>query len=167
MRMVPVLAVMAALIGGPAAALSCLPPDVARSYQQAAQSDDSYVVVTGKLTFDERRLPKPPRNDPNATKPDTLIPARMVGHSLSRKGFVTPFQTPITLNARCLGPWCSGAASGVEYLAFLKKEGGAYTLELSPCGGNAFEDPTDKQKALAVACLRGGKCAPQDVRIRR
>ena len=100
------LAVM--LVAGPALALSCLPPDVARTYKQAAEAKETYIVVLGRLSFDASKLPKADMERQQETPPQTLIPARIEGTSLSQAGFETPFTANITLNARCFGPWCAG-----------------------------------------------------------
>lgn len=42
----------------PALALGCLSYDVARVYERAADSEGTYGVVHGALTFDESRLPE-------------------------------------------------------------------------------------------------------------
>ena len=45
-----------------AMALSCIPPSVERSFGYAQEAEEPYVVVTGRVNFDERTLPKTPKN---------------------------------------------------------------------------------------------------------
>jgi hypothetical protein len=104
-----------------AQALSCLPHDVARTYEQAARSEETFIVVHGTLTFDESRIPETDWQLQHKTPPNTLIPARLKGKALTRQGFEAPFNRPITFNLQCLGPWCASADSGTSYLAFLRK----------------------------------------------
>ncbi|WP_246175770.1 hypothetical protein [Roseovarius bejariae] len=162
----------------PAHALSCLPHDVARTYEQAAQSDDTYIVVHGTLTFDESRLPKTDWQNQQKTPPNTLIPARLEGQALTRKGFVAPFTRPITFNVQCLGPWCASAESGTPYLAFLRRTdgqsgagtsgssdtGNSYQLDINACGGMGFAEPSEQALETVVQCFRGGPCKPQHPR---
>ena len=155
------LALALGLMAGPALALSCLPPDVARTYQQADEAEAAYVVVLGRLSFDESKLPVVDMARQQDTPPVTLIPARISGKALSRSGFVTEFDQEITLNARCFGPWCAGASSGTEYLAFLERTDGGYVLSLDPCGGFGFPQPQAEMVAQAVACFRGESCEPR------
>ncbi len=146
------------LAAGPALALSCLRPDVARTYNQASEAEQAYVVVTGALRFDAARLPE---ND--GTSQDrrvVTIPARLEGTSLSRAGFTTPFARDISLEVSCFGPWCGGAQSGVEYLVFLEKRGRDYVMVADPCGSWAFPEPSAEQVEQVEACIGGLECAP-------
>jgi|GEM_PF-319731 len=166
---------LCSLAFAPAHALSCLPHDVARTYEQAAQSDKTYIVVHGTLTFDESRLPKTDWQNQQKTPPDTLIPARLEGKSLTRKGFVARFSRPIMFNVQCLGPWCASAKSGTDYLAFLRRTGApsglgatgqsasgvSYQLDINACGGMGFAAPSEEVLETVVDCFRGGPCKPQ------
>jgi len=156
MRIVLILALFFA--SGPALALSCMRPDVARSYQNAAQAEDIYVVVRGRLTFDEGKLPK---SDGTAQGPETVtIPARFDGKALSKVGFETAFARDITLEVVCFGPWCGGAKSGVPYLAFLEKRGEDYVMVADPCGSWAFSEPSEEQVNQVESCMAGSGCEP-------
>jgi len=152
---------LAVMLGaGPALALSCLPPDVARTYKQATEAQETYVVVLGRLSFDETKLPKADMERQQETPPETLIPARIEGTSLSQAGFETPFNTNITLNARCFGPWCAGASSGTRYLAFLERTPEGYVLSIDPCGGFGFAEPRADMIEKVIGCFRGEACKP-------
>jgi len=151
-------------LSGPAFALSCMRPDVARTYQEAADAEEAYIVVHGRLDFDESRLPKTDMANQQATPPDTLIPARIDGKAMSFDGFTIPFTREITLNAQCFGPWCTGAASGTDYLAFLKKGADGYLLSLTPCGGFGFANPSDAALEKVHSCFRGDDCTPGPLR---
>lgn len=146
---------------GPALALSCLPPDVARTYQQAAAAEEAYFVVHARLEFDADALPRTDWRDQAATPPHTLISARMTGYALSKTGFDLLFDQPVTLDARCFGPWCAGAAPGTSYLAFLQRKDDGYLLALDPCGGMGFADPSPETLRRVATCHSGGSCDPQ------
>ncbi|WP_338549303.1 hypothetical protein [Roseovarius phycicola] len=154
-----VLAVLAMFVAGPALALSCIRPDVANTYKRAAEAEEIYVVIHGTLTFDQTLAPD---NDlTNQNRPDTLIPARLNGTSLSRDGFVSTFRRNISLVLQCFGPWCGGAVSGAEYLAFLQKTDAGYRMIIDPCGSLVFPEPTQAQLDQARSCMRGQRCSPR------
>ena len=158
-----VLAVCSAVLApGAALALSCIPPDVAGTYQEAAASKSAYVVVHGTLVFDESLLPKTDWDHQEQTPQDTFIPARFTGKSMSKAGFKTPFDRDITLHVQCFGPWCGGAASGTEYLAFLERGDDGYVLSVNACGGFGFAEPGQKALKRVVTCYRGGTCEPKE-----
>ncbi|MEP1519226.1 hypothetical protein [Ascidiaceihabitans sp.] len=140
----------------PAMALSCARPSVERSYGQAAKADESYVVVKGRLTFDESKLPK--ANTQTQTAPKrTVIKARFQGHALSGADFSTSFNAALNYEVRCLVVWCGGGQSGEEIIAFVQKTPSGYTLEMGPCGGWAF--PATRKNTMAVlSCARGSTC---------
>ena len=150
-----------AVLSNPAFALTCLPRSVEAAYQTAASSDDPYIIVHGTLSFDEALLPGEDVDNQAAIPDVTRIPARMQGHSLSRAGFKTPFDRPVTLVAQCFGPWCAGAKSGIAYLAFLKKDEGGYELWQGPCGGAGFAEPEARVLKRVRRCFRGGVCRPK------
>lgn len=143
-----------------AMALSCLPPSVERSYGFAHESEDPYMVVIGRLGFDENELPKETEN-PNDAPQLTLIPAHLSGKSLSKGGFVTPFDTQIIIELRCFGPWCGGVRDGTDFLAFIRKTKEGFALSIDPCGGFAFENPSDKMLQAVTACINGAKCSSE------
>ncbi len=156
-----VLSAGLALAASPALSLSCLPADLARDYQRAAEDDAAWIVVTGKLTFDEKALPKVDMDRQQETPPETDIPARIAGGSLSAEGFTRAFSRDITLRVLCLGPWCGGAQSGGDVLAFLKQEGEDYVAMASPCPGMLYADPTPDMLATVTTCFNGGDCTPK------
>lgn len=151
-------------LSGPAFALTCLPHDVARTFQQAAEAEEPYIVVHGALQFDETRLPKMDMANQHQTPPETLIPAQITGKALSHDGFTIPFDRKITLNAQCFGPWCAGATSGADYLAFLEKRADGYRLSVTPCGGFGFGSPSQEMLDTVKACFRGEQCDPANLR---
>ncbi|WP_323765922.1 hypothetical protein [Marinovum sp.] len=144
-----------------AQALTCLPPDVAATYREAAESTDRYTVVVGALTFDETQLPVTDMANQQNTPPETRIAARLTGEALTRAGFTFPYDREITLNAQCFGPWCAGAVSGAEYLAFVNLDRAVPEVAITPCGGFAFGQPTEAMRQRVIACFNGGDCVPE------
>lgn len=141
----------------PAEALSCLRPDIARSYQQADRSKDRYIMVLGTLAFDPALLPETGAGN---TAP-TTIPARLNGQPITPNGFGKPFQRPVTLEISCAGSWCGSVPAGTEMLMFLRQTAAGYTLDVGPCPGSAFVQPSEETLATARRCLSGGPCQPR------
>ena len=117
-------------LGGPALALSCLPPDVAETYRRAAEAEETYIVVQGRLKFDPARLPSTDMI-PQQKPAHTLIPARLTGQALTKGGFDQAFDRAITLDVQCFGSWCASAG---------------------------HPDPTPAMLDKALECLQGGPC---------
>jgi hypothetical protein len=151
---------LSVLVPAQAMALSCIPPSVERSFGYAQDAEELYVVVSGELTFDERKIPQRPKNPNNAPKL-TLIPATLSGQSLSKAGFVTTFDQLITIELRCFGPWCGSVTSGAEHLAFMKKTDAGYTLNVDPCNSAVFSKPTPQMLDAVTGCMNGAKCSSE------
>lgn len=149
----------ATLIAGQAQALSCIRPDVARSYTEAADTTVPYIVILGTLTHSSGPLPERDLTDPDPE--EQSFPARFSGKALDSSGFGTDFSTRLTLELGCAGPWCAGLPdrSG-EILAFVERRDSGYVLRMGPCGGNFFPVPTGVMINKVEACHTGGDCTP-------
>jgi hypothetical protein len=156
--MIRSLAIALIFCASQASALSCMRPDVANSFQRFAAASESYVVLYGTFSFDDRLLPRAPAGNPNNTDPNTFITTTFVGTSLSKAGFINRFSRDITLNATCLGPWCSGMTPDVPIVAFVQKGADEYTLTIGPCGGAAFSKPSPEVLQTLTSCINGKKC---------
>ena len=111
------LALVASLVApGPAAALSCIRTTPTDAFQRADESPDRYVVVHGRLDFDQSRAPEGYDEDAS----DVTLPARLSGQALNRDGFTTPFDVSLDLTLQCAGPWCGTIARDVDQLLFVK-----------------------------------------------
>ena len=155
MRLLAVLFVM--VLPVQAAALSCLRPSPERSFSEVQGAVESYLVVHGRLTFETRKSPKVGRKNGPAPKL-TRVPARMTGYALSGKGFKTPFDKNLTLEVRCLGPWCGSAQNGEQVLAFIRRDGAQHFLEVLPCGGRVFANPKRAVLKQMQSCMKRGRC---------
>ena len=156
-----VLMLCCCILAGPVFALSCIRPDVARSFQSMESSRDVYMIVHGQLDFDPSALPRGDKSGQTQTPARTRLQARLRGVSLGWAGFEHPFDRPVTLIAQCHGPWCANPEAGGMYLAFVKRTQEGFELWTSPCGGRAFPDPGEAQLSVAHQCLRGKRCQPE------
>ena len=149
---------MAVLAPVQAAALSCVPHSVEAAYQQAAQSEDTFVIALGVLSFDPALMPVVDLNRQDETEPRTEIPALLRGRLLTQA--TGSVEIPLTLAVLCYGPWCAQAQDGAETLAFLKETPAGYELETNPCGGFMFQEPPAEMIRKVEECYRGAACEP-------
>jgi hypothetical protein len=141
-----------------AAALSCMRPSVARTFAEADAATEDYFVVSGRLTFDTRAMPRTTATGPNPPKM-TRIPGRLAGKTMSSAGFTVPFDQPLILEVACFGPWCGSIDNGLEVLAFVRRDAdGRHALAINPCGGHVFVNPKPAKLKTALRCARGGEC---------
>ena len=96
---------------------------------------------------------------PADTAPEpTLIDATFTGKVLASDGFTQDLDTPLTIAATCLGPWCPSVEPGADYLAFIAKDDDGYRLEVSACPWALFQDPEPETLATMQSCFGDGPC---------
>ncbi|MCA0919024.1 hypothetical protein [Pseudooceanicola nanhaiensis] len=145
-----------AVLAGPASALSCMRPDPASSFTRAANAAERYVIVEGRLRYNPRSMPPAPYpTDPPLERHTT---GHVEGNALSKNGFDIPFSADIDMDFVCHGTWCTDNISRGEALMFLEQTDDGYRLELTPCGGWHFFEPTQAQLATVRKCIRGQAC---------
>ncbi|PVA10417.1 hypothetical protein DC366_09300 [Pelagivirga sediminicola] len=154
-------ALAALCLTGPTAALSCLPHDVAATFQRIEKSEDIYMAVHGTLDFDAGLLPQTDWADQRATPPETRIPARLVGRGLGKDGFTHPVDIPVTLRVLCLGPWCASPPAGADVMAFVQKDANDHVVSVDACGGDAFFQPSPETLSRVQDCFEGRACASE------
>lgn len=148
---------LALALPAPAAALSCMRPDVRRAYQSAAKSPDTYLIVQGSVDFNSARLPKSARS---AGK-QTLIPARLTGRAVTPGGYSGWLDRKITLRVTCVSEWCGSLPANSEMLMFLRQSAAGYTLDVSPCPTRFFPNPPASLIKQLRSCMSGGTCKPR------
>jgi len=142
-----------------ASALSCLPPDIRRMYQEAAGSAEVYFLVEGRVSH-SGGMPIG-NHDIDALPPEMTEVAGTfdgVAYGWSRD---VAFEADITLEVACLAGWCGGLESGTDVLGFLRKTESGYALSVGPCGGLTMAGVTEEMRAQARSCLEGGLCEPE------
>lgn len=143
-----------------ATALSCMPHSVEAAFLEAQADEALFIVVRGQLSFDDQKLPKVDFENQQATPEMTLIEAQFTGNSLSRNGFSTPFDRPVTLAVACYGPWCANVKDSSDVLAFVELDADGEVIATNPCGGYLFSNPTQKMISAVKACFGGKTCKP-------
>lgn len=150
------LLLVAALAASPVGALTCAPPDPVTSFHRADAAPERHRALVGTLSFDDAALP-PPANEAPPSLPD--VPARLDGAAILPNGG-SPGSFGVTIRPTCAGSWCGWIPSGESWLLFVREEREALVVEVGPCGGWAFMDPTQAQLDAVTACLRGEACGP-------
>ena len=146
------------LMAQPALALSCLRPDVARTYQIAHESPATYVLAKGTITVREGEVVHPGVNQPAIE--DYTVRATFEGRLASPDGFDEPAEGDLTIEIGCAGNWCGGVPGG-EVIAFIELRDGAAYLAQGACPQNTFA-ATPEIEAAALSCLTGGECTPTE-----
>lgn len=140
-----------------ASALSCLRPDITRSYNAAAQADERYIVLYGEFFFRESLNPASGIAAP--TSPPASFVARFVGHYLSTEGFLNVVDIPITIQPECASVWCGRLASDTPSVAFVEMlDDGGYQIDVGPCPQWVFDHTTAQDLEQLKTCINGGTC---------
>ncbi|MEM9348869.1 MAG: hypothetical protein AAGA47_01295 [Pseudomonadota bacterium] len=150
------IAFFLSLAASQAAALSCLPTDVATSYRQADAAEEVFVIALGRFSFDAMALE--PLSPANNNPPTREVTARFTGGLFTGRNFSFETEVDVTIEALCYGPWCASMVPDVESLAFIERQGDTYRLAIDPCGGRLFSEPTQAQLDQIAACHKGGSC---------
>lgn len=161
MKRLLILTLGAVLCAGQVSALSCMRPDAARTFQWAADAQESYVILMGQFAFE---APRPDGVD--MTNPEVVsVPARFVGSYLGMNGFVDGAALDLTITFTCAGSWCGSLdPSDREMLAFVQETPEGYVLEVGPCYGSIFFDPREGPAQQIESCMRGEGCEEAEMR---
>lgn len=146
----------------PAFALSCVVHTVSDAYLDAANSEEEYVPVMGKLSFDDALVPRVDWSKQTEVPQTTFIPATFRGDALGPRGGQA-FETDVVLEVQCAGPWCPSPQPG-DMLGFLRKTSHSYVLNTNACGGFLFGQPNVAMIKQLKDCLAGRACESFDMR---
>ena len=144
------------MIASQSLALSCLRLDPVETFQRLAAAPEQYFVLYGTLTFDEAALPEMDLS--NQTPAPEPIPGHFEGKGLTREGFTSDYVSTVNVQVQCAGPWCGGAASGVEAVFFVPFSEPPVSLIAEPCGGMIFPEPSEATLGMLTSCMQGGTC---------
>jgi hypothetical protein len=156
----PLLLLAACLTATEALALSCVPPDPLQSFRMAHEAPETYVVLRGRLSFDQAQMPDGSEVPPGAaeTRLDP-IQASFEGFALGLSGFTRPVSAPVLLQPLCFGQFCGSFGPGEDWLLFAQASGsGQYTVTVDPCGQWAFDRTSQETLDALAACIRGSAC---------
>ncbi|MEM8848544.1 MAG: hypothetical protein AAGE03_00780 [Pseudomonadota bacterium] len=148
------LAGLVLVLAHPAAALSCLRPSVAQTFNTLNAVEETYIMVRGVFTALPRE-PAPPEGETTATEP-YVIQARFVGDMATATGFDRSLDLPVTVEVGCTDDWCGSLPEG-EMIAFLEQRSGFYVLAAEACPFAALP-ASPESEAQALSCLRAEAC---------
>jgi hypothetical protein len=133
-----------ALLAGPASALSCMAPDIVRSYEYAAEHEKIYFLFKGKISLVEDQTMPTERESFGADAPVevTLEPVygSFVGE-IFNEGVFVPYEATMEVQLDCVASWCGSYPDEKEALYFVSAAESNlwFNLEMSPCGGTRFD----------------------------
>jgi hypothetical protein len=148
-------ALVLSLVASQAMALSCVQPDAARSFETAANSDKTFVILSGTFEFAAR--PEVTTDNPRAEN----YLSKFSGLLLTGVGFTDQVAAPVTINTSCAASWCGTMKPGTPYLAFVEQTETRLTLNVGPCPEMALQNPTQEVLDKVVACAQGKDCKPE------
>ena len=149
-----ILATLIALTAGQAQALSCMPADIARTFNWAAAADERYIVLNGVFSFDAPARSRTRQINPETTSLDAVFEGSYLGVA----GFVTAPSLDVTLTLVCLGSWCGSIGNGGDdILVFAQQTTNGYVLEIDPCYSTVFAS-TDENIDRVETCMRSAAC---------
>jgi hypothetical protein len=161
------------LTAGSADALSCLRPNIARTFNDLSASDRSYFMALGHLEQTGKRIPM--RSDPpkvaNGEEQPVLdigipheVPARFSGKMFGATGLSDEITLDLKVDEICLASWCgSFPETDDEILVFIERTEVDYRLRSGPCEGDFKVAPTEAELALLQSCLKAGQCSKAQV----
>jgi len=136
-------AVAFALLAGPAAALSCMAPDIVRSYEYAADQDEIYFLFKGNISLVEDQEMPTGRTDLRSSAPAEVslepVYGSFVGEIFNEGAFV-PYEATMEVQVECVASWCGSYPDEDEALYFVSAAESNlwFNLGMSPCGGTRF-----------------------------
>lgn len=153
-----VLAAAMSVLGQHATALSCMKPNLARSFNHYAEAEESFVIAIGKVSYSQP-VPKYKQGEPRS------VSAELAGGLLGLTGFGENQSIPVTVNTSCLHVWCGAIPRpNQEIIAFLEKTPAGYVMTNAPCPGVFQMAPSDREKRIVQSCLKRGKCRERDIK---
>ena len=154
----------ATLFANSAYALSCMRPNLARTFNNAAASKDTFHVAYGKIKPTQKVV------DPNKNTTDInnkksySVKAEFTGGFLGFNGFGKSKTKPIRVNVSCLGAWCGGFPNSADdMIVFLKRTPDGMTVDSGPCGGDIKFNPSEEELNIIKSCMRNGKCSKRQI----
>lgn len=149
------IALTIALAADPAAALSCLRPDLDRSFGWADERPEPFVLALGSLVRTGPDTPDGPASDNPQGRVSYSFPARFDGRLATAEGFTVERSFDMMVEVQCQSVWCGGHGLSDHGLYFFRQDGeDAHALEAGLCGGFFFDNPTEHLLMDALGLMR-------------
>lgn len=119
----------------PAAALTCAPPSLERSFDWASEAPETYGIFIGDIDIDEIAAENMVKDDVYGYE----MMAEFTGKMILPSGLSEDLQKPILMQSICY-TWECGDLSDVENtILFIQiADDGGLSYQSQPCGGHSF-----------------------------
>lgn len=143
-------------VAEPALALTCPPRTTEDLFTAHQEQSENYVMAYGAIT----PVGKRPQLNPDTLEHEPAGPYSAVFSGLLARpsGFDLPARFAITVEERCLGPWCGVLPINGPTVIFLRKVNNGYRLETDACNHTVLTGPIDRELEVLIGCLRKGTC---------
>lgn len=142
----------------PAWSLSCMRPDIIRTYEAARDSDAGFWIVQGEIFTDQPiALPKPDASGRYKDGTSASTPIVFSGLGLLPDGMYKGFAQNITLTLTCVAHWCGSAPLDQKVFVAIEVKDTGPELLLDPCNSRVVPYTEEANQRL-LACVRNGDC---------
>ncbi|GHA49016.1 hypothetical protein GCM10008927_12710 [Amylibacter ulvae] len=164
MKPIILLACAGMMVAQSAHALSCMRPNIARSFNDFAASDDTYVLGFGKITATQKIVNPNKGKDGTAQHESYSVQASFSGRFMGDAGWGDPKTLPVNVQVQCLSVWCGGfPTDDQDAIAYFQKTSTGYVLQMGPCGGHYKASPTLQEQRILKSCFRNKKCSNSQI----
>lgn len=154
---------------GTAQALSCLRPNIARTFNDLNSSERNYVMALGVLEQTGARVAKGSKPVPDPDRPEQPVrdigiphevPARFTGQMYGAAGLGAEQSLDVVVVEVCLASWCgSFPKTAQNVLVFIEQTEVDYRIRSGPCEGDFKLSPSQKELDILQSCLAAGQCS--------
>lgn len=151
-------ALLCASLATPVWALSCLRPDIVRTYEMARDAEAGFWIVRGQIFADGPiAVPEPDANGRYKDDARASTPVAFAGLGLMTDGMYKSFAQNITLTITCLAHWCGSTPLDTDVFVAIEVKDTGPELVIDPCGSRVVPYTEEGEERL-LACVRDGVC---------
>ena len=145
-------------LAAPAWSLSCIRPDIVRTFEEARDSKAGFWIVRGRILADGPiAMPQPDAGGRYKDNSSASTPVRFKGAGLRPNGEFASFEMDITLTVSCFAHWCGSPPLDTEVFAAIEVKDSGPELQVNACSGRVMPYSEDDEKRL-LQCLSDGIC---------
>ncbi len=151
---------LAACIGlsTPAWSLSCLRPDIVRTFEMARDSDAGFWIVQGELLPNGPiATPTPDKDGRYKENASATTAATFTGKGLQLDGSYAAFSRKIDVTIQCFAHWCGAAPLGTKVFAAIEVKDTGPELILDPCDSRVVPYSNEANQRL-LQCVQNNRC---------
>lgn|GEM_PF-481398 len=148
-------------LASPAVSLSCLPPDIVRTFEEIRKSPDVYWLLKGEFTLNQPIAFPDKDADGHYVGDPRPTSIRFSGQALRPDGSYVDYKDDMTLMLGCVSVWCGGLPENAKVFAAVNVTDGAPVLTEGPCAWHVIPFTTEAEERL-IDCVANGACRYQD-----